>query len=303
MCWPLRLREANRVVRSSSGGPRQPLSRSKPGKTTSGMAGRSVAGKGAEAKTTTPVSGDSGRGASARNASRAKSVGQKPSQKAPTVAKSPRTKADKQAIATAVLERLLAEYPDAHCELDYRNPFELLCATILSAQCTDVRVNMVTPALFARYPDAAALSAARQEDVEEIVRSTGFFRAKAKSLVGMATALQSRHRGEVPRSIAELVPLPGVGRKTANVILGNAFDVNEGIVVDTHVQRLARRLGLTREPDPIGIEKELMPLFPRERWAVLSHLLIWHGRRVCFARKPNCEACVVREVCPSAGVA
>ena len=202
-------------------------------------------------------------------------------------------------MSTVVLERLKAEYPDAHCELDYRNPFELLGATILSAQCTDVRVNMVTPALFARYPDAPALSAAKQEDVEEIVRSTGFFRAKAKSLIGMATILVERFGGEAPRTIAELVLLPGVGRKTANVVLGNAFDINEGIVVDTHVQRLVRRLGLTREADPIGIEQALIPLFPREDWALLSHLLIWHGRRRCFARKPQCEACTLDEVCPS----
>ena len=230
---------------------------------------------------------------------RVKSVGQKPSQKAPTVAKSPRSKADKQVIAAIVLERLMAKYPDAHCELDHRNAFELLGATILSAQCTDVRVNMVTPVLFARYPDAASLAAAEQEDVEAIIRTTGFFRAKAKSLVGMAKALTEQHHGEVPRSIAELVPLPGVGRKTANVVLGNAFDINEGIVVDTHVQRLARRLGLTREPDPVGIEKALMPLFPQARWALLSHLLIWHGRRRCFARKPDCGRCVVAEVCAS----
>lgn len=216
------------------------------------------------------------------------------------MAKSPRTKAARLSSASRVLELLLREYPDAHCELDYRNAYELLCATILSAQCTDVRVNMVTPALFARYPDARAMSTARVEDVEDLVRSTGFFRAKAKSLVGMAGALLTLHDGQVPRSIAELVPLPGVGRKTANVILGNAFGINEGIVVDTHVQRLSRRLGLTREPDPIGIEKELMPLFPREQWAMLSHLLIWHGRRVCFARKPNCQECVLLEGCPSA---
>jgi endonuclease III len=272
------------MARSSGNGPRQPLSVKKPGKTTT--------------RTATPALSDTP--IAKRSATRNKSAGQKPSQKAPTVAKSPRSKADKQSIATVVLERLLAEYPDAHCELDYRNPFELLCATILSAQCTDVRVNMVTPVLFASYPNAAALAAAKPEDVEAIVRTTGFFRAKAKSLIGMATALEARHGGAVPRSIAALVPLPGVGRKTANVILGNAFDINEGIVVDTHVQRLARRLGLTREPDPIGIEKALMPLFPQERWAILSHLLIWHGRRVCVARKPNCAACVVRDVCPSA---
>ncbi len=229
-----------------------------------------------------------------------KAAGQKPSQKAPTVARSPRTKAAKQLIATAMLERLLVEYPDAHCELDYGNAFELLAATILSAQCTDVRVNMVTPVLFARYPDALALSAAEPADVEAIVRTTGFFRAKAKSVIGMAKALVERHGGDVPRTLADLVRLPGVGRKTANVVLGNAFGINEGIVVDTHVQRLARRLGLTREPDPIAIERALMPLVPQERWAILSHLLIWHGRRVCFARAPACAACVLRDVCPSA---
>lgn len=231
---------------------------------------------------------------------RSKTVGQKPSQKAPPAAKSPRSKADRQSLAAIVLERLLAEYPDAHCELDFRNPYELLCATILSAQCTDVRVNMVTPNLFQRYPDAGALSDAEATDVEEIVRSTGFFRAKAKSLVGMARQLVANHGGQVPQSIEELVPLPGVGRKTANVILGNAFAINQGIVVDTHVQRLSRRLGLTREVDPIGIERALMPLFPQDRWAILSHLLIWHGRRVCFARKPDCGRCVLNNVCPSA---
>ena len=231
------------------------------------------------------------------------SIGQKPSQKAPPVKNAPRTKAQKQAVATVVLERLLAEYPDAHCELDHGNAFELLCATILSAQCTDVRVNMVTPALFERYRTPGALAIAVSNDVEEIVRSTGFFRAKAKSLIGMANALVGRHASEVPATIAELTELPGVGRKTANVILGNAFDINEGIVVDTHVQRLSRRLGLTRLPDPVGIEKALMPLFPRERWAVLSHLLIFHGRRVCFARKPACGECVLNAVCPSAGIA
>ena len=228
------------------------------------------------------------------------SAGQKPSQKSPPVAKAPRTKAAKVAIATAVLTRLRAEYPDAHCELDHRNPFELLCATILSAQCTDARVNMVTPALFARYPDAHALAQAALADVEAIVRTTGFFRAKAKNLVGMAQALVAHHQGHVPPAMDALVPLPGVGRKTANVILGNAFGINEGIVVDTHVQRLSRRLGLTRVPDPVGIERELQPLFPREDWALLSHLLIWHGRRVCDARTPRCASCVLVDVCPSA---
>jgi len=231
-----------------------------------------------------------------------KTRGQKPSQKAPLVHRSPRTLAEKRRIAAVVLEALQAEYPDAHCELDHTNAFELLCATILSAQCTDVRVNMVTPALFARYPDAASLAAATQEAVEAIVRTTGFFRAKAKNLISMAGALMDRHGGEVPRTIDELVQLAGVGRKTANVILGNAFDINDGIVVDTHVQRLSRRLGLTREADAIAIERALMPLFPRDKWALLSHLLIWHGRRTCDARKPRCGACVVRAVCPSAAL-
>ena len=231
----------------------------------------------------------------------AKTHGQKPSQRAAPVARSPKTKTAKLAIANVVLERLRVTYPDAHCELDHRNAFELLCATILSAQCTDARVNMVTPALFAAYPDAEALSIARLEDVEQIVRTTGFYRAKAKNLVGMANALVDRHGGEVPRTIAELVPLPGVGRKTANVVLGNAFDINEGIVVDTHVQRLSRRLGLTREADAVAIERALIPLFPQDAWALLSHLLIWHGRRTCFARKPACGDCVLADICPSAG--
>lgn len=233
-------------------------------------------------------------------ARRSKSVGEKPSQRAPAVAKSPRTKSAKLAASQTIADRLRAEYPDAHCELDHRDAFELLCATILSAQCTDARVNMVTPALFARYSDAAALAQAALADVEEIIRSTGFFRAKARSLVGMAQALTASHGGVVPRSIAELVPLPGVGRKTANVILGNAFGINEGIVVDTHVQRLSRRLGLTRESDAVAIEQALMPLFPRDSWTLLSHWLIWHGRRVCFARKPACDRCVLRDLCPSA---
>jgi endonuclease-3 len=232
-----------------------------------------------------------------------KKLGQKLSQKAPMVAKSPKTKAAKLGVAGVVLERLKVEYPDAHCELDHRNAFELLCATILSAQCTDVRVNMVTPALFAKYPDAASLAAASLEDVEAIVKSTGFFRAKAKNLVSMAASLMRAHGGEVPRTIPELTALAGVGRKTANVILGNAFNINDGIVVDTHVQRLSRRFGLTREPDPVGIEQALMPLFPREDWALLSHLFIWHGRRVCDARKPRCAGCVVADVCPSVTVA
>jgi len=201
--------------------------------------------------------------------------------------------------ASTILARLLERYPDAHCALDFHNAFELLCATILSAQCTDKRVNMVTPALFARYPDAVALAAARREDVEELIRTTGFFRNKAKSLIGMATALVERHDGEVPAEMDLLVVLPGVGRKTANVILGNAFGKNEGIVVDTHVTRLGNRLGLTKQSDAVKIERELVPLFPRDRWTMLSHLLIEHGRQVCDAKKPRCGDCILADLCPS----
>jgi endonuclease-3 len=201
-----------------------------------------------------------------------------------------------------IYSRLAALYPDAHCELDYRSAWELLIATILSAQCTDKRVNMVTPQLFARYPTPEAMAAARQEDVEEIIRSTGFFRAKAKAIIGMANALVDRYGGAVPPRMEDLVSLPGVGRKTANVVLGNAFDINTGVVVDTHVGRLALRLGLTKETDPIKVEQALMPLFPRERWTMLSHLLIWHGRRVCEARKPRCGVCTLADICPSAQI-
>lgn len=210
--------------------------------------------------------------------------------------------AARRARATEIYAALDTEYPDAHCELDHADAFQLLGATILSAQCTDRRVNMVTPALFARYPDAHALAAARQEDVEALVKTTGFFRSKAKSLIGMATALVERHGGEVPRDMEALVRLPGVGRKTANVVLGNAFGENVGVVVDTHVVRLSKRLGLTAETDPVKIERALMPLFPPAQWTQLSHLLIWHGRRTCVARKPRCGECVVQERCPSAGL-
>lgn len=201
-----------------------------------------------------------------------------------------------------ILARLKRAYPDAHCELDFSNPFQLVSATILSAQCTDVRVNMVTPVLFAKYPDAQALADARQEDVEEIIRSTGFFRNKAKSLIGMAQAVAADHQGEVPATMDALVALPGVGRKTANVVLGNAFAINEGIVVDTHVARLSGRLGLTRHADPVRIEQDLMALTPQDDWALLSHLLIFHGRRICIARKPKCGECVLAELCPSASM-
>jgi endonuclease III len=208
--------------------------------------------------------------------------------------------ADLRAHADAIFLGLLALYPDAHCELDFQNAFQLLVATILSAQCTDRRVNLVTPTLFSKYPNAGALAAARQEDVEDIIRSTGFFRNKAKNLIGMAAAVAERHDGNVPASMDELVRLPGVGRKTANVVLGNACGINEGVVVDTHVQRLGARLGLTSETDPEKIEKVLMDLYARDRWTLLSHLLIWHGRRVCDARKPRCGDCTLNTICPSA---
>ncbi|MDX1647823.1 MAG: endonuclease III [Longimicrobiales bacterium] len=204
--------------------------------------------------------------------------------------------------AEKIYDLLREEYPDAHCELDFETPFQLAVATILSAQTTDVRVNEATPELFERYPDAEALANARQEDVEEIIRSTGFFRNKAKNIIGFARGLMADHDGAVPRELDELTDLPGVGRKTANVILGNAFDINEGVVVDTHVKRLSRRLGLTREKTPVKVERDLVELFPRNRWTMLSHLLIWHGRRVCDVRKPECEACVVSRLCPSSRV-
>lgn len=204
--------------------------------------------------------------------------------------------------AAALWEGLSARYPEARCALDHRDAYELLVATILSAQCTDKRVNLVTPALFARYPDARTLAGADPAEVEELIRSTGFFRSKTKSLIGMARAVVERHGGAIPRDMESLVRLPGVGRKTANVILGNAFAMNEGVVVDTHVTRLSVRLGLTRETDPVKIEQALMPLFPREQWTLLSHLLIEHGRQVCDARKPRCEACVLSGRCPSARV-
>lgn len=204
--------------------------------------------------------------------------------------------------AAHVYEHLAGEYPDAKCALDYRSPFELAVATILSAQCTDVRVNMVTPGLFRRFPDARSLAGAEQEEVEELIRSTGFFRNKARSLVGMATAVVEDHGGEMPRTMKELAALPGVGRKTANVILGNAFGIDEGVVVDTHVKRLSGRLGFSPETNPDKIERDLMDLFPADSWTMLAHLLIYHGRQVCPARRPRCNECAVSRLCPSSAV-
>jgi len=204
--------------------------------------------------------------------------------------------------AAEVYDLLADEYPDAHCELTFENPFQLAVATILSAQTTDVRVNMVTPVLFRAYPDAEALANAQQENVEEIVHTTGFYRNKAKNVIGFARGLMADHDGVVPKSIAELSALPGVGRKTANVVLGNAFDINEGVVVDTHIKRLSTLMRFTKEKTPEKIEQDLIKIFPPERWTMLAHLLIWHGRRVCDARKPRCEACVVSHLCPSSRV-
>ncbi|MDR0534231.1 MAG: endonuclease III [Verrucomicrobiales bacterium] len=203
---------------------------------------------------------------------------------------------------TAEQLRVLKQtYPDAHCELDFANPLQLLVATILSAQCTDVRVNMVTPKLFAKYKTARDYANSELPELEDIIRSTGFFRNKAKNIRACCRQLVANHRGEVPQTMEELYVLPGVGRKTANVVLGNAFNINEGVVVDTHVSRLAARLGITRQKDPVKIEKDLMKLIPREDWALLSHLLIWHGRRRCKARNPDCPHCELQKLCPSFG--
>lgn len=199
------------------------------------------------------------------------------------------------------INRVLAEtYPDAHCELDFANPFQLLVATILSAQTTDVRVNMVTPELFAKYPGPADLAAANPEDVERIIASTGFFRNKTKSIMGMSKGVVENYKGEVPGKLKDLVTLPGVGRKTANVVLGNAFGV-PGITVDTHFQRLTRRFGWTKQTDPDKIEAEVGALIPKSEWTMLSHRLIWHGRRRCHARTPACGACPLATLCPAYG--
>jgi endonuclease-3 len=198
-----------------------------------------------------------------------------------------------------LLEMLPEVYPGAHCELNFRNPLELLVATILSAQCTDKRVNLVTPALFAKYRTARAYANASPATLERLIRSTGFFRSKTKSIRAAAAAIVADHAGRVPDTMEELRTLPGVGRKTANVVLGNAFAKEEGIVVDTHVARLSHRLRLTRQTDPEKIEQDLMKLVPRQHWTNWSHWLIWHGRRRCFARKPDCHHCEIFGLCPS----
>jgi endonuclease-3 len=198
------------------------------------------------------------------------------------------------------LERLHKMHPDAHCELDHVGAFQLICATVLSAQTTDVLVNKATPKLFAKYPDAKTLAKAEPIDIEPYVSTLGFFRQKAKSLVGLARGLVERHGGEVPRTMEELIKLPGVGRKTANVVMGVMWNAPDGVVVDTHVQRVSQRLGFTRNTEPEKIEQDLCKLLPRDRWDITSHVLIFHGRRVCFAKKPACDKCAISDTCPSA---
>ncbi len=207
--------------------------------------------------------------------------------------------AERKARARKIIARLKNEYPDATCALHHTSALELVVATILSAQCTDARVNMVTPQLFAKYRTAADYAAADPRVLEKEIQSTGFFRNKTKSIIGMAQALVERHGGAVPQTMEELTALPGVGRKTANVILGTWFKKNEGVVVDTHVHRLTRLLRLTRQDDPVKIEQDLMEIVPREDWTWFSHTLILHGREVCIARRPRCADCVINRLCPS----
>lgn len=242
-----------------------------------------------------------GRAAARKSARRRTAAHKAAPRTAPRKGGARETDAARRRRARAVYRGLRRLYPDAHCELDFRNPFELAVATVLSAQCTDKRVNMVTPVLFERFPDPAALAAAPLGTVEEIIKSTGFFRNKARSITGLARAVMGDHDGVLPQRMADLVRLPGIGRKTANVILGNAFGRNDGVVVDTHVGRLAKRLGFTRQTDPVKVEADLAALFPRRTWTMLAHLLIWHGRRVCAARAPRCGDCAIARLCPSAG--
>jgi endonuclease-3 len=213
-----------------------------------------------------------------------------------------RSRGADRAQAARIVEALRRSYPEAVCALIHADPFQLLVATILSAQCTDARVNLVTPGLFRRYPDARSLAEARPEELEEIIRSTGFYRAKARNLLAMARQVVDRHGGQIPEELEALTALGGVGRKTANVVLGTAFGRAEGVVVDTHVKRLSRRMGLAKGKTPEQIERELMAVVPAPEWVDLSHRLIHHGRRVCTARRPKCEACPLADLCPRVGV-
>jgi endonuclease-3 len=214
----------------------------------------------------------------------------------------PESREAKRQRARKIVRQLARTYGDAECALVHQDAYQLIVATILSAQCTDQRVNMVTPALFREYPSPRQLAAARQDDVERIIQSTGFFRSKARSLIGMARGLMERHGGEVPRDLISLVELPGVGRKTANVVLGTAFDVPSGVVVDTHVARISRLLGLTKATTAEKIEQDLMALIPRREWINFSHRLIHHGRRICIARRPKCRECPLLKLCPRVGL-
>ena len=274
-------------MRQKRNPPRQPLAQSRPkvAARKSLSTGKSIKVPRA-ASTGAPPGGKSKRGAAPKKAAKGPA-----SRRAPAAVRAPE-----------IFARLHYTYPDAHCALDFQNPFELLVATILSAQCTDKRVNMVTPALFRRYATPAAMSTAKPEELEEMIKSTGFFRNKTRSLLGMSTAIAEQYGGVVPSEMEQLVKLPGVGRKTANVILGNAFDRSEGIVVDTHVTRVSQRLALTKNSDAVKIEQDLMPLFPREQWTLLAHLLIEHGRQICVARNPKCDRCPLSDLCPSSRV-
>ena len=231
----------------------------------------------------------------------------KPAASKPTPARAPKKPAPKSkkpsvspALVTTVYAKLRERHSDAHCELDHQSPFQLILATVLSAQSTDVMVNKITPQLFARWPSPKALAAAEPAEVEQVLSRIGMYRQKTKNVIGLSKRLLAEHDGEVPRTLAELIQLPGVGRKTANVVLGVAFGTPEGVVVDTHVQRISQRLGWTKHTEPVEIEQDLMKLFPQRDWDMLSHTLIFHGRRVCAARKPACAACPVSAECPSA---
>lgn len=271
-------------MRQKRNPPRQPLAQSRPK-----VAARKPVQTARNIKATRPA----GAGTTPRN----KKAVAKKSSKVPASRRAPAA-----VRAPEIFARLNRTYPSAHCALDFQNPFQLLVATILSAQCTDKRVNMVTPALFTRYATPEAMSLAKPEELEEMIKSTGFFRNKTRSLLGMSTAVAEQYGGVVPSEMEQLVRLPGVGRKTANVILGNAFDRNEGIVVDTHVTRVSQRLALTKHSDAVKIEQDLMPLFPRDQWTLLAHLLIEHGRQVCIARNPKCDQCPLSDLCPSSRV-
>ena len=288
-------------------GPRQPLSQRRPKVASGKKAGlppRATNARSTVSPVTRASSANSANSANSakkldRSAPRGPTLKSRSAAEARKSVRATRGRALPVASPTVVYDRLRALYPDAHCELDFETPFQLLVATILSAQCTDKRVNMVTPVLFSRYPTAESLARAKQEDVEEIIKSTGFFRNKAKNIIAMAGAVADLHGGTVPSTLEALVKLPGVGRKTGNVVLGNAFDINEGVVVDTHVGRVSARLGLTSEADPIKIEQVLMTQFPKDSWTMLAHLFIFHGRRVCDAKKPRCGVCTLADVCPS----